>query len=194
MFIILWKKWKKLAFSSINQSVKSQKHCVHPRIILLWQKVCVKRHQHQFTVVLNNWIFQKHHWDEFYIKTLVWRHTKSNWFRSWCQLTIQCVFASLSGLAIDLQKMPILAQKKIISSGEAYFDLSGYVNKQNCCTENPYTYIEKPTHLKCATVCCGFWSRDIIGLSFYENEQEVAVTVNGDLYRVMLNKFLFTKI
>ena len=25
-----------------------------PRILLLWQKVCVKHHQHQFTVVLNN--------------------------------------------------------------------------------------------------------------------------------------------
>ena len=28
--------------------------------------------------------------------------------RSWSQLTIQCIFASLSGSAIDLQKMPIL--------------------------------------------------------------------------------------
>ena len=36
MFIILWKKWKKLASSSIHQSVKSQKQCVHPRILLLW--------------------------------------------------------------------------------------------------------------------------------------------------------------
>ena len=39
---------------------------------------------------------------------LVWRHTKSNWFRNWCQLTIQCVFALLSGPAIDLQKMAFL--------------------------------------------------------------------------------------
>ena len=54
MFIILWKKWKKLAFSSLNQSVKSQKQCVHPRKLLLWQKVCVKRHQHQFTIIFNN--------------------------------------------------------------------------------------------------------------------------------------------
>ena len=50
MFVILWKKWKKLASSSINQSVKRQKQCVHSRILLLWQKVCVKRHQHQFTL------------------------------------------------------------------------------------------------------------------------------------------------
>ena len=33
---------------------------------------------------------------------------------------------------IDLQKMPILAQKKNILSDEAHFDLGGHVNKQNC--------------------------------------------------------------
>ena len=43
--------------------------CVKPRILLLWQKVCVKRHQHQFTVVLNNWTSRRHHRDEFCIKT-----------------------------------------------------------------------------------------------------------------------------
>ena len=56
--------------------------------------------------------FQRHHWDEFCIKTLVWRHTKFNWFRNWSQLTIQCVFASLTRSAIESQKMPILAKKK----------------------------------------------------------------------------------
>ena len=60
--------WNILASSAINLSVKSR---VHPRILLLWQKVCVKRHQHQFTVVLNNWTFRRHHWDKFCIKTLV---------------------------------------------------------------------------------------------------------------------------
>ena len=78
----LWKNCKNLASSSINQSVKRQIQWVHPRILLLSQKMCVKRHQHQFTVVLNNWTFPRHHWDEFCIKTLVWRHTKFNWFRS----------------------------------------------------------------------------------------------------------------
>ena len=86
-----------------------------------------KRHQHQFIVVLNNWTFRSHHWDEFCIKTLVWRHTKFNWFRSWSPLTIQFVFASLSGPAIDLQKTPILA-KNIIFSDEAHFDLGDYLH------------------------------------------------------------------
>ena len=47
---------------------------------------------------------------------------------------------------------------------------------------------------KRVTVCCGFWSRGIIGLFFFENEQGEAVTVNDDRYRAMLNEFLITKI
>ena len=107
-----------------------------------------------------------------------------------------CVYASLCGPAIDLQKMPIVA-KKIIFSNEAHFDLGGYLNKPNCRiwgTENPHAYIEKPTHLKRVTVWCGFWSRDIIGPFFFENEPGETVRVNGHGYRPMLNEFLFTKI
>ena len=92
--------------------------------------------------------------------------------------------------------MSILA-KKIIFSDQAHFDLGGYVNKQNCRilgTENPHAYIEKPMHPKRVTVWCGFWSRDITGPFFFENEQGKAVTVNGDRYMAMLNEFLFTKI
>ena len=33
----------------------------------------------------------------------------------------------------------------------------------------------------------------MIELSCFENEQGAAVTVNGDRYRAMLNKFLFTQ-
>ena len=98
---------------------------------------------------------------------------------------------------IDLQKMSIVAIKKIIFSDEAHFDLGGYVNKQNCRiwgTENSHAHIEKPTHPKRVTVWCGFGSKGIIWQFFFENEQAEAVTVNGDHYRVMLNKFLFTKI
>ena len=45
--------------------------------------------------------------------------------------------------------------KEIIFSNEAHFDLGGYVNKENCRiwgTENPYAYIEKPTHRQRVTV------------------------------------------
>ena len=82
-------------------------------------------------------------------------------------------------------------------SDEAYFDLGESVNKLNCRiwgTENPHAYIEKPTHKKRFTVCCGFWSRGINLSFFFENEQGEAVTVNVDRYRAMLNAFLFTKI
>ena len=92
--------------------------------------------------------------------------------------------------------MPIWA-KKIIFSNEAHFNLGGYVKKQNCHiwgTENPHAYIEKLTHPKRVTVWCGLWSRGIIGLVFFENQQGAAVTVNGDRYWAMLNEFLFTKI
>ena len=62
---------KKLASSSIKQAWKAiQKYCCHGR------KVCLKRYQHKFTVVLNNWTFRRQYWDEFCIKTLVWCHTK----------------------------------------------------------------------------------------------------------------------
>ena len=96
----------------------------------------------------------------------------------------------------DNQKMPILT-KKIIFSDEAHFALGGYVNKQNCRiwgTENQPAYIENPTHSKRVTVWCEFWSRGIIGLFFFKNEQGEAVTVNGDRYRATPNEFLFTKI
>ena len=61
-------------------------------------------------------------------------------------------------------------------------------------TEKPHAYIEKPTHPKRIIVWCRFWSRGIIGLFFFENEQGESVTVYGDRYRPMLNDFLFTKI
>ena len=93
--------------------------------------------------------------------------------------------------------MPILAKIKIIISDEAHFDL-GYVNKLDFRiwgTENPHTYIEKPMHPERVTVWCGFWSKGIIGPSFFENEQGEAFTVvNWDRYRAMLNEFLFRKI
>ena len=106
----------------------------------------------------------------------------------------QKIIVVLKKLACDrLTEDVDFGKKKIIFSS----DLGGYIKKRNCriCgTENPHAYIEKPTHLKRVTVWCGFWSRCIIGTFFFGNEQEEAVTVNGDRYRPMLNECLFTKI
>ena len=114
--------------------------------------------------------------------TLVWRNTKSNWFRSWSQLTIQCVFASLSWPKIHLFRCSsfwswwVCKQAKLTHLGHrkpARIHWKAYTPKTSHCW-------------------CGFWYRGIIGQFFFENEQGVAVTVNR--YRTMLNEFLFTKI
>ena len=44
------------------------------------------------------------------------------------------------------------------------------------------------------TVWSGLWSRSIIRPFLFENEQGVAVPVNGDSCLATLNEFLFTKI
>ncbi|XP_044758934.1 uncharacterized protein LOC123316778 [Coccinella septempunctata] len=87
--------------------------------------------------------------------------------------------------------------QKIIFSDEAHFHLGGYVNKQNCRiwgTENPHVVIEKPMHPQRVTVWCGLWSVGIIGPFFFENEAEIAVTVNAERYRAMLNDWFFQDI
>ena len=50
------------------------------------------------------------------------------------------------------------------------------------------------SHLGHRKPTCIHPKRVIIGLFFFENEQEEAVTVNGNRYRVTLNEFLFKKI
>ena len=84
-------------------------------------------------------------------------------FRRTNMVVYTLVYASLSGSAIDLQKMPIL-ERKIVFSDEAHFDLGGYVNKQSCHiygTKNPHAFTENPMHPKRVTVWCGFWSKGI---------------------------------
>ena len=39
-------------------------------IAAVWQKVCMQRQQHQFTVIHNNWTFRRHYWHNFNIKTI----------------------------------------------------------------------------------------------------------------------------
>ena len=110
-------------------------------------------------------------------------------------MTIQCVFASLNGSAIDLQKMSILA-KKIIFSHEAHFDLGGSVKQAKLS----HLGHRKPAHIhrkadasKTSNYLMRI-QRHNTGPFFFKNEQGEAVTVNDDSYRGMLNDFLFTKI
>ena len=58
----------------------------------------------------------------------------------------------------------------------------------------PNVIIEKLMHAQRVTVWCGFWYGSIIWTFFFENEQEAAVTVNGERYRAILNEFLYPKI
>ena len=85
---------------------------------------------------------------------------------------------------------------KIIFPDEVQFYRGGYANKQNCLiwgTENPHAYIEKTTHSKRVAVCCGFWSRGIIGPFFLENEQGEDVTLDGNRYRAILNSIYYNQ-
>ena len=157
MFIILWKKWNKLASSSINQSVKSQKQCVHPLILLLWQKVCeapstsIQRRSQQLNISETSLRRILH-------KDLGMTPYKVQLVQELKPIDHPMRFLSAKWSATDLQKMPILAF-------EAHFDLGGYVDKQNCRvwgTENLHEYIGKLTHPKQVTVWCGFWYKGII--------------------------------
>ena len=126
--------------SSINQSVKSHKQCVLPRILQKW---CVKRHQHQFIVVLNNWTFRRHHLGEFCIKI----PHKVQLVQELKPIDHSMRLLIAKWAFDQLQKMPTLPKKKkkIIFSDESHFDLGGYVNKQNYRiwgTENPHACIE----------------------------------------------------
>ncbi|CAI6355943.1 unnamed protein product [Macrosiphum euphorbiae] len=49
-------------------------------------------------------------------------------------------------------------------------------------------------HPEKVTVWCGFWSGGIIGPYFFQNETGIAITVNGERYRSMINNFFWPKL
>ena len=53
---------------------------------------------------------------------------------------------------------------------------------------------ELPMHPKRVTVWCGFWAGGLIGPYFFENENGIAITVNGIRYREMITNFLWHEI
>ena len=80
----------------------------------------------------------------------------------------------------------------LIMSDEAHFQLSGFVNKQNCriwATENPIVVQQRELHPPKCTVWCSVSSERIIGPYFFENEHGVPVSVKGVRYRTMLEIF-----
>lgn len=87
--------------------------------------------------------------------------------------------------------------KKIIFSDEAHFWMNGYVNKQNCRIwdeTNPHEVHQVAMHPQKVTVWCGFWAGGVIGPYFFENDNGVAVTVNGERYRSMITNFFWPEI
>ena len=91
------------------------------------------------------------------------------------------LYASLRGPAIEWQKMPILAKKNHL------FGLSSYWSWR-VCKQAKLSHLghRKPARIPWkvrVTVWCGFWSRGIIRLFFFENEQgESMVIVIGSCW------------
>lgn len=87
--------------------------------------------------------------------------------------------------------------RKIIFSDEAHFWLNGNVNKQNCrywAENNPQEVHQVAMHPAKVTVWCGFWAGGIIGPYFFENDDGVSITVNGERYRSMITNFFWHEI
>ena len=71
-------------------------------------------------------------------------------------------------------------------SDEAYFHLSGHVNKQNSRfwgSESSQIIHETSLHPQKITVWCAIHAKNVIGLYFFEDENGQTTTVTGDNYR-----------
>ncbi|XP_075215399.1 uncharacterized protein LOC142321286 [Lycorma delicatula] len=83
----------------------------------------------------------------------------------------------------------------VLSSDEAHFHLSGYVNKQNFryrAENNPRQLHERPLHSQHVTVWCAVADFGIIGPYFFDEEGRT-VTVTSQRYVHVLNNFLKPK-
>ena len=78
--------------------------------LLLWQKVCVKRHHYQFTVFLNNWTFR--------IQSSIASVDEANWPSN--AFSLRKV-----GLRSTYKRCRFCKKKKINFSDEAHFGLGG---------------------------------------------------------------------
>ena len=79
-------------------------------------------------------------------------------------------------------------------SDEANFYLNGMVDKQNFrywSNENPQEIITNNLHNPKVIVWCAVGSFGIIGPYFFENENNLPITVTSERYVNMLETFLF---
>lgn len=85
----------------------------------------------------------------------------------------------------------------LMMTDEAHFHLNGFVNKQNnrfWGSQNPKNLHQKSLHAIRVTVWCGITAQKVYGPFFFENDQGVCETINGERYRVMLQNFLFPQL
>ena len=59
---------------------------------------------------------------------------------------------------------------------------------------NPNVLLETPLHPQNVSIWCGFYAGDVIGPYFFVGENDCHVTVNGELYRAMLEDFLWPEL
>ena len=82
-------------------------------------------------------------------------------------------------------------------SDEARFHLGGFVNKQNCriwAQEHPHSHNVAQAHPQKVTVWCGVTHDRVIGPHFFDNQDGTAATVNGEIYRHMLQTVVKPKV
>ena len=80
----------------------------------------------------------------------------------------------------------------LLMTDEAYFHLSGYMNKQNYrywAPENPQELHQHPLHSEGLTVWCGIASFGVLGPYCFEDKDDAAVTVTSERYVAMLRNF-----
>jgi len=73
--------------------------------------------------------------------------------------------------------------------------MNGYVNKQNCRIwndTNPHEIHQLQMHPEKVTVGADF-GLEIIDPYFFQNEASIAITINDERYRSMINNFLWLK-
>jgi len=74
-----------------------------------------------------------------------------------------------------------------------HFPLNGYVNKQNCRYWSPVNtqqLHDEPLHTLKVTVWCAMGPTQIIGLYFFEDNQQT-INVNLERYTKMMTQFFF---